>query len=59
MLVFREDGISGGIFDNGVTDLFIQDIPKKRLTKQDKKVAREVINKWARKVHAHYYEEEA
>lgn len=57
LLVFREEGISGGIFDNGVTDLFIQEISKKKLTKQDKKVIREVIHKWARKVHAHYYEE--
>ncbi len=57
LLVFREDGISGGIFDNGVTDLFIHQIPKKKLGRQERKVIKEVIHKWARKVHAHYYEE--
>jgi hypothetical protein len=27
LLVFREEGIEGGIFDNGVSDLFIQQMP--------------------------------
>lgn len=55
LLVFREDGVSGGIFDNGVTDLFIHQIPKSRLTRENRREVREVIRKWAHKVHAHYY----
>src|SRR5207248_1583021 len=27
MLVFREQNISGGIFDNGVSDMFIHELP--------------------------------
>ena len=56
-LVFREYGVSGGIFDNGVTDLFIHQIPNSKLTRENRTEVREVIRKWAHKVHAHYYRE--
>lgn len=47
LLVFREVGNSGGVFDNGVTDLFIHEFSKDRSTKEDKKIVEEVIRKWA------------
>jgi len=27
LLIFRERGISGDVFDHGVTDVFVHDIP--------------------------------
>jgi len=55
LLIFREEHVSGGIFDNGVTDLFIHQLPKGKLTKPDTRPLREVIRKWAMKAHEHYY----
>ena len=55
LLVFREDNVSGGVFDNGVTDIFIQQIHKGKLTRDHAKSLREVFRKWAIKVHDHYY----
>jgi len=55
LLVFRDHNVSGGIFDNGVTDLFIHSIPKAELTKENQKAFREVIRRWSTKVQDHYY----
>lgn len=57
LLVFRDENVSGGIFDNGVTDLFVHPIPMVKVSKEDRKALREVIRKWAAKVHTHYYGE--
>jgi hypothetical protein len=53
--VFKEDTISGGVFDSGVTDVFIHKMPMGRLTKDNKDALREVILNWQRKVRTHYY----
>ena len=55
LLVFRERGILGGVFDEGVTDLFVQNMPVPEPTKNEDKALREVVRKWATKVQAHYY----
>jgi hypothetical protein len=55
LLVFRDEHISGGIFDIGVTDLFIHEIPGSKLGKEGKKALREIFRKWAIKVHTYYY----
>ncbi len=55
MLVFRDKGISGGVFDNGVTDLFIHEMPPAKMTRQQRKALREVFAKWAAEVRKHYY----
>jgi len=57
LLVFGEDDISGGIFDKGVTDLFIHEMPEPKLSKKGRKELREIIRKWAHKVQKHYYAE--
>jgi len=57
LLVFREDGISGGVFDNGVTDLFVHPMPKPNADYQEKKALRAVFQKWTAEVRNHYYEE--
>jgi hypothetical protein len=58
LLVFREAGISGGVFDNGVTDLFVHPMPKPDTEYQDKKALRAVFQKWTAQVRLHYYGEE-
>lgn len=56
-LVFREQNISGGVFDNGVTDLFIHPMPMPEFEYADKNALRAVFNKWAAEARAHYYGE--
>src|SRR3954470_6458941 len=46
LLVFREPGISGGIFDTGVTDAFIHPMPNPNLSRADKTGLVEVFRKW-------------
>jgi hypothetical protein len=55
LLVFRADGIAGGIFDNGVSDVFIQPMPDGILRGKRRKAFREVMQKFASEVHADYY----
>jgi len=54
LLVFREPGIAGGIFDLGVDDIFIQSLPVGAPRGESCDVIRAVIRKWAVKVQAHY-----
>ena len=57
LLVFRESGISGGVFDNGVTDLFVHPMPKPDAEYNEMKTLRAVFQKWTAQVRAHYYGE--
>jgi hypothetical protein len=55
LLIFREKNISGGIFDNGVSTLFIHELEIGKLNKQQRKSLREVIRKFAADAHLNYY----
>jgi hypothetical protein len=55
LLVFREEGISGGIFDSGVTDAFIHPMPRNPLDRINKAALSEVFRKWQSRVREHYY----
>lgn len=55
MLVFKEESISGGIFDHGVTDVFIHKMPIFPLNKKDEDGLRAVFMKWQAGVRNHYY----
>ena len=55
LLIFREPEISGGVFDNGVTDVFIHKMPSGKLSAKDRASLKEVILKWYAKTSAHYY----
>lgn len=55
LLVFREDGISGGVFDPGVTDNFVQKMPRPDLIDQQRHALSSVILKWQARVRANYY----
>lgn len=57
LLVFREDGVVGGIFDIGTTDLFVHAMPQPGIKAQEKKALRAVFQKWTAQVRGHYYGE--
>jgi hypothetical protein len=53
LLIFRESGITGGIFDTGVTDVFIHPMPK---AGSDEGLS-DVFLKWQSNVRQRYYGE--
>ena len=55
LLIFREPGISGGIFDIGVTDLFVHNLPAPPLKTDEMESIRQVFLKWGAKVREYYY----
>lgn len=54
LLVFRDKGVSGGVFDNGVTDLFVHQMPVAKPNKSQRKAIREIFAKWAAEVQQYY-----
>lgn len=57
ILVFREIGITGGIFDIGSSDVFVHDMPSEefiRPSSQDPRLAK-ILARWAALVLQHYY----
>ncbi|HET8578602.1 MAG TPA: hypothetical protein VFO18_16015 [Methylomirabilota bacterium] len=55
LLVFKEAEISGGVFDSGVTDVFVHTMPTPRTSRQNKAGLIEVFRKWQGRVRDHYY----
>ncbi len=55
LLVFKEPGITGGVFDNGVTDAFVHMMPKPGLSAVEREAFDAVFLKWQAKVRDHYY----
>jgi hypothetical protein len=55
LLVFKESDISGGVFDNGVTDVFIHPMPSGTINTQERKALHAVFLKWQTSVRSHYY----
>jgi hypothetical protein len=55
LLVFKESGITGGVFDSGVTDVFVHKMPKKGLKRAEREALSAVFMKWQGDVRAHYY----
>jgi hypothetical protein len=56
LLIFREPQITGGVFDNGVTDVFIHKMPAPKLSAKDLESLKEVVLKWYAKTSARYFE---
>jgi hypothetical protein len=56
LLVFREEAVSGGVFDNGVTDAFVHPIPRVGLRGAERQALEEVFLKWGSRVREHYYD---
>lgn len=55
LLVFRDPDVAGGIFDVGVTDLFIHEMPKRKLSTKERKALREVFQRWSAEVITNYH----
>jgi hypothetical protein len=55
LLIFREPGVSGGVFDNGVTDVFVNDMPDPKPKATQVEALREVFLKWRGRVSDHYF----
>jgi hypothetical protein len=55
LLIFKEPTISGGVFDIGVTDVFIHKMPKGRISESDQESLKEVFLKWYGRVSTFYY----
>jgi len=55
VLVFREETISGGVFDAGVTDVFIHKMPISSMKQSSRTGLHEVILKWQAAVRTQYY----
>ena len=55
LLVFRERRVSGGVFDRGVTDLFVHPMPTSEPEYNETKALRAVFQRWTAQVRAHYY----
>lgn len=55
LLVFKEPSVSGGIFDPGVTDVFVQRMPSPKLPEDERVALVGVFLKWQAAVREHYY----
>jgi hypothetical protein len=58
LLVFKEKGIEGGVFDNGVTDAFVHSMPPARMSAIEREALTAVFLKWQGKVRELYYRDE-
>jgi len=54
LLIFKEEGIEGGVFDPGVTDVYIHKMPKNS-TNYEKEKLREIFLSWQTDVRRNYY----
>jgi len=55
LLVFKEDAVTGGIFDYGVSEAFIHRMPTPDMTEAEKEGLAAVFMKWQAKVREFYY----
>ena len=56
LLVFREDGVEGGVFDPGVSDVFVHGMPQAPMSSAKRKALTGVFQKWQASVRTHYYQ---
>lgn len=54
LMVFREEGISGGVFDNGVSEVFVQRLPLGTPAGDEANALKSAIKNWVGKVREHY-----
>jgi hypothetical protein len=55
LVVFREQGVTEGVFEKGSSELFIQDLPVPWDSQLDPSRVREVLLKWQGQVRMHYH----
>jgi len=57
MMIFREAGITGGIFDVGTSEVFIHQMPTAATTPQALDDLDSVFQNWVARVRTHYYDQ--
>jgi hypothetical protein len=55
IMIFREPGVDGGIFDHGITDVFVHDMPTSATSEESLDDLDSVFQAWAAEVRNHYY----
>ena len=55
ILIFKEDGINGGVFDIGTPNIFIQRMPIHPLSESAEEDLDTLFQNWASDVKNHYY----
>jgi len=55
IMIFREPQIAGGVFDNGVTDVFVHEIPDAAPSSHQQSELKQIFLKWHARVSARYY----
>jgi hypothetical protein len=56
ILIFKEEGITGGVFDVGTSEVFIHRMPTARMAQSAQDSLEMVFQKWSAKVFAKYYD---
>jgi len=57
ILIFVEKGISGGVFDPGITDVYVHKMPSPTMSPKDRGDLDMVFQNWEAEVRRHYYHE--
>jgi hypothetical protein len=57
MMIFREPGISGGVFDVGTSEVFIHQMPNTAMAPEARDDLDSVFQNWMARVRRHYYGE--
>ena len=55
LLIFREEGVAGGVFDPGVTDVFVHKMPVASISRHKKETIRQILLSWQTDVRMNYY----
>ena len=55
LLIFREEGIAGGVFDPGVTDVFVHKMPVASISQDEQEALRQILLAWQTDVRINYY----
>jgi len=56
LLIFKEDGVDGGVFDYGITDVFIHTMPPVNPSREKMEELKQVFLIWHGEVSKKYYE---
>jgi hypothetical protein len=55
LLIFREEGITGGVFDPGVTDVFVHKMPLGTISQDERDSLKQILLAWQTDVRMNYY----
>jgi hypothetical protein len=57
MMIFREPGISGGVFDVGTSEVYIHQMPTEAMSAEALDDLDSVFQNWVARVRQHYYDQ--